>query len=95
MGEIEVNHIFSINAKALIEDHIVNRAGGNIPGHEVSVIRIHFLEEIPGLSVFVSPDPAAFPPGRFRHQAQLVVTRNRGGVNLNKFSVGVMDALLV
>ena len=40
------------------------------------------------------PDAAALAARRFRHEAQLVFAGNAGGMYLDEFAVGVVDALL-
>src|SRR5436309_2932065 len=42
-----------------------------------------------------NPDASALAAGGFRHQAQLVFTRNRSGMNLDELAIRVVAALLV
>src|SRR5438046_8895866 len=79
----------------------------HIAGHQISVLRVPLFEEIPAVIFrnririaliagdFRNPDASALAPGGFRHQAQLVFTRNRSGMNLDELAMRVLAALLV
>jgi hypothetical protein len=91
----------------MLVNHLVDRAGRHVARDQVAVLGIPLFQEIPALIgrntlgiAFVSlllgdPHTAAFSARRLRHQAQLVLARNRCGVDLNELAIGVVTALLV
>ncbi|MNI28010.1 hypothetical protein D3C73_817710 [compost metagenome] len=95
VGEIQVHHVLAVNAQPLVDTYIKNLPGGNIARHQIPVRRIFLLQKVPRLAVLVGPDASAFTARRFRHQPQLVIAGNRGRMDLNEFTVGVMHSLLV
>src|SRR5205814_1470778 len=107
VGEIEIDHRLAINAEVVFINHLEDGAGRNVPWNQIAVLRIPLLEEIP--TIFFRnriritlvaecpwyPDPPAFAARRLRHQPQLVFTRNRSWMDLNKFTVDVITSLLI
>src|ERR1019366_1280211 len=85
----------------------MNRAGRDVAGHEVAVLGIPLLEEVPAIAfrnalevalvALLARDPhaATFTAGRFRHQAQLVFSRNASRVHLDELAVTVVSALMI
>src|SRR5438477_10954762 len=107
MRQVEIDHRLAINAEIAFINHLEDGAGRNIPRNQIAVLRIPLLEEIPTIAfrnrkriTLVAecpwyPDPPAFAARRLRHQPQLVFTRNRSWMDLNKFAVGVITSLLI
>ncbi|MNC66372.1 hypothetical protein D3C75_1167620 [compost metagenome] len=95
MGQVQIDHVLPVDAQLQIHTDMENFAGGNIPGHQIAVGGIFFLQEVPGFAVLIGPDPAALATGGFAHQPQLVVPGNGRGVDLDELPVGEMDTLLV
>ena len=104
--EVEVDHGLAVDAETLLVDHFVNGARGHVARHEVAVFRIPLLEEVEALGFrdgfdgalvagsARNPDTAALAARRLRHEPQLVFAGNAGGMHLDEFAVGVVDALL-
>src|SRR5712692_1019088 len=107
MRQVEIDHRLAVDAEVVLVHNFENCAGGHVARHEVAVFRIPLFEEIPavtlrnGLGVafvalsFRNPDASTLAARRLRHEAQLVFTWNRGGVDLDKLAVRVIAALLV
>ena len=105
--QVEVDHRLSADAEAELVHHLVDVAGGDVARHQVAVLGIHVLEEVPAvglrhllagaglLGILGNPDAAAFAAGRLRHQAQFVFAGNAGGMHLDHFAVAVGGALLI
>src|SRR5713101_4444290 len=107
MRQVKIDHRLAVDSEVVFVHHFENRARGHVARDEVPVFRIPLFEEIPtvtlrngfGIALVArslgNPDASTFAAGRFRHQAQLVFSGNRRGVNLNKLAVRVVAALLV
>src|SRR5207253_3725870 len=107
MRQVKIDHRLPVNAELMLVDNFENRARRNVTRDEVAILRIPLLEEVPAITLrngfgvalvplsLGNPDPSAFAPRRFRHQAQLVFSGNRRGMNLNKLTVRVVAALLI
>ncbi|MNZ63821.1 hypothetical protein D3C78_819750 [compost metagenome] len=93
--KIKVHHIFAIDPKLLVHADMENFTCRNVTRNQITVGRIFFLQEIPGFPVFIGPDSPAFSTSRFRHQPQLIVSRNGRRVNLDKFAVSIIYPLLI
>ena len=104
--DVKINSRLAIEAELFLIDDAMNGARGNIAGNEVAIFGIPLFEEVEALvfgnafgRAFVTgflgnPDAATFAAGGFAHEAELVFARDGSGVNLDEFSVGVIDALL-
>ena len=89
----------------LIHD-AMDGAGGDVAGDEIAVFGIPLFEEIEALvfrntfrgtivaGFFRDPDTAAFTACGFAHEAELVLAGDGGGMDLDEFAVGIIDALL-
>ena len=95
MGNVQIHHVFAVDTQVLVHAYVEDLTRGNIARHQIAVRGILFLQEIPRLSILISPDPAAFAARRFAHQAIFIKARNRGGVDLDELAVSIERSLLV
>src|SRR6185312_14159427 len=105
--EVEIDHRLAVNAEIVLENDLEDGTRGYVARHQVSILRIPFLEEVPAFlfwnqnrvalvsELFWDPYAPALTTRRLRHQAQLIFTGNAGRVHLNKLAVGVVAALLI
>jgi len=103
---VEIDGSLAIEAELFLINDAMNGAGGDVARNEVPVFRIPLLEKVEALvfgngsggarvaGLFGNPDAAPFATGGLAHQAELVFARDRSGVDLDEFAVGVIDALL-
>jgi hypothetical protein len=106
VGQIEVDLLLAADAEAVAADQ-EDLARRDVARDEVAVGGVFLLEEIPAFllgnrgGIPLVPgrswDPHAPPlaPGRFRHQPQLVASRDRGRVHLDELAVRIGRAVLV
>ncbi|MNZ69902.1 hypothetical protein D3C78_882180 [compost metagenome] len=95
MRQVKIYHVLPVDTQLLIDAHAEYFTSCDVTRNKVAVCRIFLLQEVPWLSVLVRPDPAALTACRFRHQTKLVIPWNSCRVNLNKFAVRVINALLI
>ena len=107
VGEIEIDHRLAIDPEAMLIDNLVDGASGHVAWHQISVLRIPLLEEVPALRfgnalriALVAgglwyPNAATFAARGLRHEPQLVISGNRGWMHLDKLAVRVVRALLI
>ena len=105
--QVEINHRLAVNAEVELVDDFKDGARGHVARHQIAVFRIPLLEEVPTLALRNrlritliarspgNPDAAALSPRRLRHQPQLILARNRRGMNLNELAVRVVATLLI
>ncbi len=104
--DVEIHGGLPVDAQLFLINDAVNGSRSDVARNEVAVLRIPLLEEIKALvfrnafcrtrvpGFLGNPHAAAFPARRFAHEAEFVFTGDRGGMDLNEFSVRVIDALL-
>src|ERR1700756_2943974 len=107
VGQVEVDHWLAVDAEVVLVDDLEDGPCGHVAGNQVPVLRIPLFQEIPalifrntlGIAVVAlllrNPDASAFPTRRLRHEPQLVLSRNRRGMDLNEFSIRVIASLLI
>src|SRR3989441_2897800 len=105
--EIEIDHRLAVDSEVMFVHDFMDGTRSHIARHEISVLRIPLLQKIPAIIFrnririalvaggLRNPDASALAAGGFRHQAQLVFTRNRSGMNLDELAIRVVAALLV
>jgi len=107
VGDVEVDRVTAVDAKALIAADGEDLAGGDVAGNEVAVVRVTLLEKVPALAVgnlgrvalvalgFRHPDARPLAAQRLGNEAQLVGPGDRRRVHLDELAVGIGRALLI
>ena len=103
---IQIHRRLSIDSQFFLIHDAVNRARGDIPRHQIPVLRIPFFQKIKSFRLRNAlrralfrrtarhPHAPALAARRFTHQPKLVFARDRGRMHLDEFSVRVIHALL-
>ena len=106
MGDVEIDRWFASYSLLQFKNNFVDGPGGYVARNQIAVFWIPLFEEIKALGlrnlfggalvggIAWNPDPAAFTARGFAHQPAFVFAGDGGGMDLNEFAVGVVDALL-
>ena len=95
MRQVQIDQVLTVQAETHFGTNLENRPGCDVARHQVAVGRVPFLEEIPGLAVFIGPDASTFAAGRLGHQAAFVFARQCSRVYLDELAITENRSLLI
>ena len=95
MGQIQIYTTLVVDTQMHVIANLENSTGCNVTRNQVTICRVHFLQEVPRLAILVNPYTATLTTACLRHQTVLVGAWDSGRMNLNELRVTNSSALLI
>jgi hypothetical protein len=84
-----------VDTKIHVNANLENSTGGYVTRYQVTISRIHILQEVPRLTISVNPYTTTLTAASLGHQTVLVGARDCSWMDLNELRVGNLCALLI